>query len=166
MSEPCGFGRIIAFRIIYTYIVMPRNARHKGLLGDPDVQRWYDNHDSWKTADGRLRNLGLFCERTGVTPKALAGMEPKEYTDLLQDYLKTYPGSNVKKAVVAWLTHFGKALQRNVKVKVVTHRDLHVPPRADVAKALDVANIRARAAIAILATSGPMPEVLSSGESP
>ena len=82
---------------------MPRNARHKALLADPDVQRWYDNHDSWKTADGRLRNLGLFCERTGVTPKALAGMEPKQYTDLLQDYLKTYPGYNADLAAAIYV---------------------------------------------------------------
>ena len=39
-------------------------ARHKQLLNDPDVRRWYSNiaRESKLTADVRLRRLGRFCE--------------------------------------------------------------------------------------------------------
>jgi hypothetical protein len=87
---------------------MPRNPRHSKLLEDPDVRRWYEGFDSQKTAKDRLRQLGLFCERMG-TPKAYARMSVKAYTDLLQDYCAKWPGETVKKAVVAWLGHWGRS---------------------------------------------------------
>jgi len=48
---------------------MPRRERHIRLTEDPDVKRWYESFDSQKTAKDRLRQLGLFCERAGTTPK-------------------------------------------------------------------------------------------------
>src|SRR5438034_6984275 len=143
---------------------MPRRDRHIKLTEDPDVKRWYQSFDSQKTAKDRLRQLGLFCERVGTTPKGYIKLGTKAYTDMLQDYCAKWPGGTVKKAVVSWLTHWGKTLQRKVKVKIVNHRDQHVPPREDLRKVLDAANVRARAAIAVMALSGQRPEVLASGE--
>jgi hypothetical protein len=138
--------------------------RHIKLTEDPDVKRWYGSFDSQKTAKDRLRQLGLFCERMETTPKGYVRLSAKVYTDMLQDYCVKWPGGTVKKAVVSWLTHWGKTLQRKVKVKIVNHRDQHVPPREDIRKVLDAGNVRARAAIAVMAFSGQRPEVLASGE--
>jgi hypothetical protein len=115
--------------------------------------------DSQKTAADRVRQLGLFCERMEITPKAYLRLSAKAYTDLLQDYVSKWPGASAKKAVVSCLAHWGKTLQR--KVKIVTHREQHVPSRDDMRKLLDAANVRARAAIAILAFSGQRIEVLA-----
>src|SRR3989449_7695469 len=143
---------------------MPRRDRHIKLTEDLDVRRWYEAFDSQKTAKDRLRQLGLFCERMGTTPKGYVRLNTKAYTDMLQDYCDKYAGETVKKAVVSGLGHWGKKLQRKVKVKIVNHRDQHVPPREDLRRVLDAANVRARAAIAVMALSGQRPEVLASGE--
>jgi len=52
----------------------PTKSRHKKLLVDPDVKRWYQNiaRGSTMTDDVRLRRLGVYCERTDTTPKELA----------------------------------------------------------------------------------------------
>ncbi|MDH5569431.1 MAG: hypothetical protein OEX98_06555, partial [Nitrosopumilus sp.] len=52
----------------------PTKSRHKRLLADPDVRRWYQNiaRGSTMTADVRLRRLGVYCERTDMTPREFA----------------------------------------------------------------------------------------------
>ena len=67
-------------------------SRHKKLLVDQDVRRWYDNisRGSNMTADVRLRRLGVYCERTGINPKKLAQIginNVKDAEDLLLDYV-------------------------------------------------------------------------------
>ena len=95
---------------------MPRRDRHIKLTEDPDVRRWYEAFDSQKTAKDRLRQLGLFCERMGTTPKGYVRLNTKAYTDMLQDYCAKWAGDGetVKKAVVSWLWLWGKKLQRKV----------------------------------------------------
>ena len=56
---------------------MPRRERHMKLTEDPDVKRWYESFDSQKTAKDRLRQLGLFCERKGTTPKGYVKLSTK-----------------------------------------------------------------------------------------
>jgi hypothetical protein len=65
---------------------MPRRDRHVKLTEDDDVRRWCEAFDSQKTEKDRLRQLGLFCERMGTTPKGYVELSVKDYTDMLRDY--------------------------------------------------------------------------------
>ena len=57
-------------------------SRHRQLLSDPEVKRWYDNvaRGSIITADVYLRRLGLLCERNNIKPKMLAEMDEASLT--------------------------------------------------------------------------------------
>jgi hypothetical protein len=57
-----------------------KKSRHKRLLEDPDVKRWYDNlaRGSRNTAIVRLRRLGLFCEQNNTTPTGLVHIGKKD----------------------------------------------------------------------------------------
>ena len=58
-------------------------GRHRRLLQDPDVKRWYDNiaRGSEVTSDVRLRRLGVYCENTNTTPKEFAQVGIKSVRD-------------------------------------------------------------------------------------
>lgn len=65
-------------------------ARHKELLNDPDVRRWYSNlaRGSKFTADVKLRRLRRFCERYEITLKNIIEIgqnDIKQLDDLLLD---------------------------------------------------------------------------------
>ena len=51
----------------------PKNVKHRHLLLDPTIKRWYDNlaRGSEITADVYLRRLGSFCEQNQLTPATL-----------------------------------------------------------------------------------------------
>ncbi|MEO9310242.1 MAG: hypothetical protein ABI337_08100, partial [Nitrososphaera sp.] len=105
-------------------------GRHKRLLADPDVKRWYDNiaRGSTITADVRLRRLGVYCENTDITPKKLAQIGIKnvrDVEDLLLDYVsflekKGYAPSYIEdilKALRSWLSFNYIKPVRKIKIK-------------------------------------------------
>ncbi len=66
--------------------------RHKHLLNDADVKRWYDNlaRGSVITAEERLRRLGRFCNVTGLDPKGIIEKKrasPEGFDDYIMDYV-------------------------------------------------------------------------------
>ncbi|MDH3191730.1 MAG: hypothetical protein OEM18_03470 [Nitrosopumilus sp.] len=92
-------------------------SRHKRLLVDPDVKRWYQNiaRGSTMTADIRLRRLGVYCERTNTTPKEFAQIgiaDVKKVEDDLLDYVSFLEKSgyapsyieDILKALRSWLS--------------------------------------------------------------
>ncbi|MEM3007063.1 MAG: hypothetical protein QXY25_03095 [Candidatus Nitrosotenuis sp.] len=105
-------------------------GRHKRLLADPDVKRWYDNmaRGSTITADVRLRRLGVYCENTNMTPKEFAQIGIKnvrDVEDLLMDYVSFLEKSgyapsyieDVLKALRSWLSFNYVKLVRKIKIK-------------------------------------------------
>ena len=108
----------------------PTKSRHKKLLVDPDVKRWYQNiaRGSTMTADVRLRRLGVYCERTNTTPKELAqiGIDSvKKVEDALLDYVSFLEKSgyapsyieDILKALRSWLSFNYIRLMRKIKIK-------------------------------------------------
>ena len=100
----------------------PTKGRHKKLLADPDVKRWYENiaRGSTMTSDVRLRRLGVYCERTNMTPKEFAQIginDIRKAEDILLDYVSFlekngYAPSYIEdilKALRSWLSFRGAA---------------------------------------------------------
>ena len=160
----------------------PTKSRHKKLLNDPDVHRWYQNiaRGSTMTADVRLRRLGVYCERTSVTPKKLVqiGMNNiKDAEDLLLDYVSFLEKSgyapsyieDILKALRSWLSFNYVKLVRKIKIKnadiPITLENEEIPSKTKLQEILDAASARARVSISSIALSGLRPEVLGKYDS-
>lgn len=152
-------------------------GRHKRLLKDPDVKRWYDNiaRGSEVTADVRVRRLGVYCENTNTTPKKLAEIGIKDVRkaeDLLLDYVsflekKGYAPSYIEdilKALRSWLSFNYVKLVRKIKIRnadiPVTLENEEIPSKQKLGDVLNSAAARERVSISLMALAGVRPEVL------
>ena len=152
-------------------------SRHKRLLQDTDVKRWYDNlaRGSRNTAAVRLRRLGLFCEQNKTTPTGLVRIgkkDSKAAEDILLDYISHMesagkaPGyiDSTRKAVKSWLEFNYIELKRKIKIKnadiPVTLQDEKVPEKKELEAILNAASPRARTAISFVAFAGLRPQSL------
>lgn len=147
--------------------------RHKHLLKDPDVKRWYDNlaRGSVITAEERLRRLGRFCNVTGLTPKGIIEKkraDPEAFDDFMMDYVEKSLAGGDKPAqaknnlvtVKSWLRHFGLEVTKRIKLPTSDYVDEVVPTKEQLAQILRHCDPRARAIAAIMALSGLRPESL------
>ncbi len=155
---------------------MPRKGDGKwlGLLEDRDVKRWYDNlaRGSRATADNYLRVLGRFLAANDLTAQGLLKLKAKPREDLLADHISSLLDANkassyvevTKKAVASWLDWNGMSLTRKIRIpnagRRPSLRDAHIPSQEELRRVLNVADARARTAIALIAFSGLRPEVL------
>ena len=154
-------------------------GRHKKLLEDPDVKRWCDNiaRGSVATAEIRLRRLGVYCERTGTTPRAFAqaGVDDvRGVEDLLMDHVSFLEGrrhapsyiEDILKTLRSWLSLNYVRLVRKIKIKnadiPVTLEDEVIPTRERIQDVLDSAPARERVSISMMAFAGVRPQVLGS----
>jgi hypothetical protein len=152
-------------------------GRHRRLLDDPDVKRWYDNiaRGSIITADVRLRRLGIYCENTKMVPKKLVqiGIKNVRYIeDLLLDYVtflekKGYAPSYIEdilKALRSWLSFNYVKPVRKIKIKnadiPVTLENEEIPSKSKLGDVLNSASARERVSISLMALAGLRPEVL------
>ncbi len=152
-------------------------GRHRRLLADPDVKRWYDNiaRGSIITADVRLRRLGVYCENTKTIPKKFAQIGIKnvrDVEDLLLDYVsylekKGYAPSYIEdilKALRSWLSFNYVKLVRKIKIKnadiPVTLENEEIPSKSKLDDVLNSAPARERVSISFMALAGVRPEVL------
>lgn len=152
-------------------------GRHRRLLQDPDVKRWYDNiaRGSVVTADVRLRRLGVYCENTNTIPKEFAEIGIKnvrDVEDLLLDYVsflekKGYAPSYIEdilKALRSWLSFNYVKLVRKIKIKnadiPVTLENEEIPSKSKLGDVLNSAPARERVSISFMALAGIRPEVL------
>jgi hypothetical protein len=152
-------------------------GRHKRLLADSDVKRWYDNiaRGSTITADVRLRRLGVYCENTNTTPIEFAKVGVKnvrDVEDLLMDYVsylekKGYAPSyieDVLKALRSWLSFNYVKPVRKIKIKnagiPVTLENEEIPSKTKLGDVLNSAAPRERVSISLMALAGVRPEVL------
>ena len=160
----------------------PTKSRHKKLLVDPDVKRWYQNiaRGSTMTADVRLRRLGVYCERTNTTPKELAqiGIDSvRKVEDALLDYVSFLEKSgyapsyieDILKALRSWLSFNYVRLMRKIKIKnadiPITLENEEIPTKSKIRDVLDSASARQRVMISFVALAGLRPQVLGKYDS-
>ena len=160
----------------------PTKSRHKKLLADPDVTRWYQNiaRGSTMTADVRLRRLGVYCERTKTTPKELAQMgidSVKNVEDALLDYVSFLERSqyapsyieDILKALRSWLSFNYVRLMRKIKIKnadiPTTLENEEIPSKSKLREILDSASTRQRVMVSLVAFAGLRPQVLGKYDS-
>lgn len=157
-------------------------SRHKRLLNDPDVKRWYQNiaRGSTMTADVRLRRLGVYCERTNMTPMEFAQIginNVRKAEDILLDYVSFLEKSgyapsyieDILKALRLWLSFNYVKLVRKIKIKnadiPVTLEDEEIPSKEKLREVLDSASARNRVIILLVALAGLRPQVLGKYDS-
>ena len=148
---------------------------HKKLLENLQVKRWYDNvsRASELTAEVDLRRLGLFCNRSRLTPLGLLEKQPQEIHSLLVDTVtelekKGYAGSylqGIVKGVKSWLSFNNVTLgERKINFTdpddTPTLREEKAPEPDELRKAFEHASPRTRAAMALRAFCGFRPGVL------
>ena len=104
-------------------------SKHKMLLQDLDVKRWYNNNTrgSKITADVRLRRLGNFCKRNNMTPKDIIRIGKSDIgklDDILLDFVtnleKQYAPSyiaDILKSVKSWMSFSYVESKRKIKIK-------------------------------------------------
>jgi len=145
----------------------PGRARHKQLLGDPSVRRWYNNltRGSIITAENRLRTLGFVCETWGKNPVGLlaeAKVDREKFENDLSDFIDSLFAngeradniSNKLKAVKSWLEFNGIKVQRRIKTGSSEPPQERVPSREELARLLRFCTPRERVAAAFIAFSG------------
>ena len=141
------------------------------LMDDDDVRRWRANvaRGSVANADNYWRMLALFLERVGKTPNSLLELTDKELGDLLEDYVARYEEQSsstrlVIAAVRSWLARFDRSVKRKITFGRRTSRPrvdrMHVPTQDELRAILNAADVRARAAISVIAFGGQRLEVL------
>ena len=132
------------------------------------------------TADVRIRRLGVYCERTSITPKKLVQIginNVKDAEDLLLDYVSFLEKSgyapsyieDILKALRSWLSFNYVKLVRKIKIKnadiPVTLENEEIPSKTKLREILDAASTRARVSISFMALAGLRPEVLGKYDS-
>jgi len=151
--------------------VSVEKSRHRQLLSDPEVRRWYDNiaRGSIITADVYLPRLGLFCEKNNTTAKILAEMDEIDNVTRLEG--RGHAGSYIEsivKAVKSCLEHNSKQLKGKVRITdagdTPTLRDERTPTQDELGKVIRASEPDARVAICLIAHSGLRPEVLGDHE--
>jgi len=152
-------------------------GRHRRLLENPDVKRWYDNlaRGSPVTADVRLRRLGVYCETAGTTPGEFAGAgaaDVRAVDDMMMDHVSLLEGrgyapsyiNDILKCLRSWLSFNYVRSVRRIRIRnadmPVTLQDEVVPSKAKLGELLDSAPARERVSISLMAFSGVRPEVL------
>ncbi len=141
-----------------------RHAANQALLRDNDVRRWYENNKrgAAATADSYLRGLGVFCERTGVTPQQLVKMSNKVRDELIEDYVPKFGAGATKYTFKVLKSFFARFPSRRIVLRPINfgripkpRRDaMRVPGVEELGLVLRAADLRARAAISMMAFGG------------
>ncbi len=156
---------------------MPFQPKHKELLENQHVNRWYENLKAGSniTADVYLRTLGLFFELNNLTPEMiidLAKNNPREFKDRFMDFVRFLErqgkaGSYIvrfKKVLISWLKFNDIDLKIDIKIKGEndnpTIANERAPNKEELAKIIRKASLRGRVEIALIAFSGLRPESL------
>ncbi len=151
-----------------------RVAKHRVLLEDATVDRWYKNmaRGSQITADVYLRRVGNVCEGHGKTPKDLMAMASNERRDFLTDLVSAMESRGLAggyiestlKAIRSWLTFNNVPWEHRIKVRgaqaTPTLAKERVPSQEELRRIFLAASSRERVAAAFMAHAGLRPESL------
>ncbi len=149
------------------------------LLGDPDIRRWHKDHRSASTADVQLAQLELFCRRKGVSPRDLVRLgrdqlsrRSRGFQDLVSQWVDDMrkvgrPDSYIAlnyAALRSWLKYNDAAPQWKPALIVrpgTTVENEQVPSVGDWRRVLGLTNVRGRATILLLLSTGARIGVLA-----
>jgi integrase len=149
---------------------------YRHMLDDPQFRLWVENLErgSAITAHEYYRRMGRICRELGVTPKALAGMDEKQAGNFLLAVVSHWEarkslGTNIKnytKPLKSWWSFNDVAVRRKVRIQGaddhVKYESERVPTKEELGRILDAADLRAKAAVALMAFAGCRVEVLGS----
>lgn len=152
----------------------PRRSPYAHLLQeDEDFRRWYENtrRGSPTTAAVRFRRIGHVCRAYGTTPAALARMSPREATSFLIDVVSMCEGrgnagsliEDYVKSLKSWfLFNDVEVAAKRIRIPDTGNRyENERPPSPDeLNRIFNCADLRARAAVSLMAFAGVRPGVL------
>lgn len=156
---------------------MHPKTRHKKLLSNPKVKRWYENLDvkSQITSEVYLRNLGLWLEAMELDPESvikLAKNDFNEFKGQVADRIRQMEregkaGSYIatsEKALISFLKFNNIIVKLGINIKD-ENRNLNaerevIPTIDQLSSILRRASLRERVSISLIAFSGVRPEVL------
>ena len=155
-------------------MIMHPNTRHKKLLENDRVRRWYENLKARSnlTSDIYLRNLGLWLEWTG--------MNSDNIIEMARDHLEAFKGKildrvrNMEKEgkqgsyiavsirpLLSYLKFYDVAVRLNINIRNenrnMTVEQETIPSNEEMDSILQRANLRQRAIIGLIAFSGIRP---------
>jgi hypothetical protein len=140
---------------------------YKHYLEDPDFNRWYENvkRGSVVTAHDWLRRIGRVCTQFNKTPKEIAQMDVRTATNFILDVVSALERDGYSSHHIAnctytlknWLAFNGINIQQRIKISKgeLTRVSEERPPTQDeLRKIFSAAELRAKAACALVAFSG------------
>ena len=153
---------------------MHPNTRHKKLLENERVRRWYENLQARSnlTADIYLRNLGLWLEWTGLNPDNVIEMARGQLEDFkgrILDQVRSMEkegkqGSYIAvslRPLLSYLKFYDVVVRLNINIRNenrnMTVEQETIPTNEEMDSILQRANLRQRAIIGLIAFSGIRP---------
>ena len=155
-------------------MIMHPNTRHKKLLENERVRRWYENLQARSnlTADIYLRNLGLWLEWTGLNPDNVIEMARGQLEDFkgrILDQVRNMEkegkqGSYIAvslRPLLSYLKFYDMVVRLNINIRNenrnMTVEQETIPTNEELDSILQRANLRQRAMIGLIAFSGIRP---------
>ena len=165
--------------LLYRCCYMHPKTRHQILLRNESVRRWYENLNARSeiTADNYLRNLGLWLERTELTPDSLMLSARDNYDTLknkISDQIRIMEingkaGSYISvslKPLISFLKFHNIQIRLQINIKNenrnLTTENERIPTREELLSIMRHATPRSRLEIALMSYSGPRPESIGS----
>lgn len=141
---------------------------YRHLLDDVQYRRWVENIERGSIANASecYRRVGHICKNFVTTPAELAQMDVKTATNFLLDIIshfesKNSAGTNIEKYVMAlksWWSFNDIEITKRIRIAGANHNTKYenerVPTQEELAKILDVADIRAKVALTLVAFCG------------
>jgi hypothetical protein len=152
-----------------------KGNKHYGyLLDDPQVNRWYENvaRGSRITADVYLRRFGDVLEEKKLSPNEILKIGQGDLFNLPLDLISKmekdgYAGSytqSVVKAVKSWLQFNHIVLVGRIRIRgteeTPTLVEEKVPSQQELGRILNIAGLREKVAIMLIASGGGRIEIL------
>ena len=152
-------------------------TRHRKLLENKRVERWYENLKarSQVTSDIYLRNFGLWLEYLNQDPESIISFARdnfEEFKGAVSDKIRELEkkgtmGASIStgiKPMISYLKFYNVSVKLGINIRN-ENRNLNaekevIPERSDLAKILRMATLRERVSISLMAFSGLRPEVL------
>ena len=156
-------------------LVDVKTSIYKDLLLDLNFRRWLENvaRGSLNTSDVYYRRMGYLCREFQTTPDRIARLSPKDVKNFALDVIGQFENAGMNgvylnsfiKAHKSWLKFNEIVLPGSpIKVKGATDHTKYenevVPTSEELNRILDVADIRTKVMIALIAFCGSRPEVL------
>ena len=152
-------------------------TRHKKLLENKKVERWYSNVKarSQVTSDTYLRNFGLWLEYLDKDPESIVSFARDQFDDFkgaVSDQIRLMEskgtmGSSIStsiKALISYLKFNNVIVRLGINIRnenrnLKAEREI-IPSKEELSRILRTATMRERVGISLMAFSGLRPEVL------